>query len=98
MSGPIYLVKPELITALAVDIARLMAYGAPQKEDLRRAPLLDQWSVGMPRARGLRGRVTGHPKIEDGTIDTSAAMIIDTERGWVRTMSRYYLLGTQAGG
>lgn len=97
MGEPIFLAIPELITALAIDIARLMAYGAPQDEDLLGAPVLDEWSIGMPRARGLRGVVDRHPRLGNGLIDTSAAMIIDSDCRWVRTQSRYYLLGHRAG-
>lgn len=43
----------------------------------------------------LRGRVYGHPDIEDGSrITTSHLAAIDGAGAeWARTMSRYYRLG-----
>ena len=50
-----------------------------------------------PRLGGavLRGRVYGHPDIEDGSrITTSHLAVIDGAGSeWARTMSRYYRLG-----
>ena len=96
MKQPIFLVRPELITALALDFAKLtMAEGDIAKE-LSTAPYLDNWSVGMPRAKGLTGTVTGHPTISDGEIQTSTAYIVAGDLTWARTLSRFYRLGRRA--
>ncbi|KFC66253.1 hypothetical protein FF80_02514 [Devosia sp. LC5] len=97
MSELDFLVKPHLITSLALDIAKLLAHGAPMPQDLDVAPLLENWNLGMTRrAPALTGIVSGHPKIEDGTLHSSELMIIDPSRRWARTLSRFYLLGAKA--
>ena len=66
-------------------------------EELDVAPVLDNWSLGMTRkAPALTGTVSGHPKIKDGMLHSSELMIIDPNRRWARTLSRFYVLGAKA--
>lgn len=54
----------------------------------------------VPRDKrpSLFGTVMGHPIIEDGrNVCTSELVALDRESGWVRTRSRYYRLGREAG-
>jgi hypothetical protein len=67
----------------------------PDLEDLRNAPILDQWSagVGTDGCARLFGRVTGHPLIRQGArIYTSPYLQVDPEAGCARTWSRWYRL------
>ena len=70
----------------------------PEAGELHAAPFLSDWAFDAhPRLGGpvLRGRVYGHPDIEDGSrITTSHLAAIDGAGAeWARTMSRYYRLG-----
>lgn len=66
----------------------------PDEDELRNAPLLDDWYL-YPRGRVnvLVGKVTGHPRVPDGPVTTSAVVAHDTEIGWARTRNRAYRLG-----
>lgn len=68
----------------------------PSAEELRAAPLLDEWSAGIggDGCARLFGRVTGHPRLREGArIYTSPYLQVDPEAGWARTWSRFYRLG-----
>jgi hypothetical protein len=93
MERPISLVRRDLIVDIVADAARLTSPGVQIDEVLAGAPKLENWSVGRPTAYGLRGEVTGDPKLGDGLIDTSAAYMLASEFSWVRTMFRFYRLG-----
>ena len=87
-----------LLTArsLADDLQRI-ADGGPSPADLRRAPLLDYWSLARRSEPALIGLVHGHPELgSGGTTLTSLAVVLDADAGWARTWSRYYRLGRPA--
>lgn len=68
----------------------------PRAQELRDAPLLDEWSAGVggDGCARLFGRVTGHPLIrERARIYTSPYLQVDPQAGWARTWSRVYRLG-----
>ena len=68
----------------------------PGAEELRDAPLLDEWSAGVggDGCARLFGRVTGHPLLREGArIYTSPYLQVDQSSGWARTWSRFYKLG-----
>jgi len=68
----------------------------PRAEELRDAPLLDEWSAGVggDGCARLFGRVTGHPLLREGArIYTSPYLQVDQASGWARTWSRVYKLG-----
>ena len=60
----------------------------------RAAPRLDD---GTPLLRGeelsLFGWVTGHPRLGDRRISTSALIHVTEDLQWARTLSRWYRLG-----
>ena len=88
-----------LLTAcsLAADLQRIAADGGPSPADLRRAPLLDYWSLARRSEPALIGLVHGHPELgSGGTTLTSLAVVLDADAGWARTWSRYYRLGRPA--
>lgn len=61
------------------------------------APRLDSWApVPTPIGIQLMGRVSGHPRLGDRTAITSPVWIADRHDRWVRTLSRFYRLGSQA--
>ena len=53
------------------------------------------WALS-PIGEGLHqlvGSVAGHPAIADGICSTSAVLVMDPDKKWVRTISRLYKLG-----
>lgn len=43
------------------------------------------------------GMGQGHPRLPDGAVHTTELWAVDLERGWARTLSRFYVLGQQHG-
>ncbi len=80
---------------LASDLARIRAGRGPTGAELDDIPLLDGWSIGVRPVPGLVGVVRGHLVLgECRRIVTSEFFAIDPVRGWARTYSRFYALGT----
>ena len=84
------------LEALWRDLQRLASSGGPTREDLQRAPLLENWALSARPVRCLVGHVQGHPLLEGPTITTSPLWAADFDAGWVRTESRIYTLGPRA--
>lgn len=81
------------LEVLMVDLRRMSDGVHPLGSELGRAPILDHWSVGMaaiPVAFGERWDRYGRPMQR---VQTSPLFAADLSRGWVRTLSRYYVLG-----
>ena len=55
---------------------------------------IDRWALARRTVPCLIGNVTGHPSLGNGATATSELFYIDTERGYARTLSRWYRLGT----
>lgn len=80
----------------ALDAGRRVQRGdAPTPAELAAAPRLDAWCVdGTGRYAVLRGIVTGHPRLIDGSaIRTSALLWLADDGTAARTVSRWYALG-----
>jgi len=81
---------------LTDDLRGLNQDKPPSEQELRSCPLLDQWSFGFLPAPCLVGKVYQHPALGTLTnIHTSELILIDPERRWARTWSRFYRLGNQ---
>jgi len=93
MERPIFLVREDIIASIAADAVRLATPDAQIEQALANAPTINNWAIGMPTAFGLTGDVTGHPRVADGRIQTSAAYFIARDFSWVRTMNRFFRLG-----
>ena len=82
------------LTKLLRDIRDLRAGEMPRSTDVRAAPIIDKWSYAFVPACCIAGSVRGHPVLGNRTsVHTSELILIDPERGWARTWSRYYRLG-----
>lgn len=80
----------ELVKRALLDVLRVQREGGPSPADLENAPILSDWCRVGP---ALAGIVTGHPQIEDDHYCiTSAVLMIDPEKAWARTVSRFYIL------
>ncbi|MBK1637247.1 DUF6634 family protein [Rhodovulum adriaticum] len=78
-----------------LDYMERLSTEPPGDEDLRDAPLLENWCAGLmdPFPR-LFGQVTGHPRLRlNARIFTSPYCQLRPEKGWARTWSRFYRLG-----
>lgn len=85
----------ERLLRLVADLKMFCATKAPASSALAAAPMLDRWQVTSRPAYCLVGNVTGHPLLtgKGRRIVTSDLVLIDGERGWARTRSRWYRLG-----
>ena len=81
---------------LASDLRRIAQGEAPLPSDLTTAPLLDQWEIRHHPVAYLTGIGSRHPKLPDGRIFTSDLQVMDPNRGWARTKTRFYVLGEPA--
>lgn len=86
----------ERLTRLVADLRMFCATKAPDSSGLATAPMLDRWLVTSRPAYCLVGEVSGHPLLAGSGrgVVTSDLALIDGERGWARTRSRWYRLGT----
>jgi hypothetical protein len=85
----------DALTDLSHDIDDICVHGRPYHfSSLANAPTLENWSFAALFSPCLIGEVTGHPLLGDRpSIHTSQLMVLDAERGWARTWSRFYRLG-----
>jgi len=82
------------LTDLSHDMDDICVHGRPYHFALANAPRLENWSFAALFSPCLVGEVTGHPLLGDRpSIHTSQLMVLDAERGWARTWSRFYRLG-----
>jgi hypothetical protein len=85
------------------DVECYMCGEEPSPLLMLRAARLENWETEVRRrgksfALSVSGDVYGHPEITDGTwMSTSAVVWFDRHRRWIRTHSRLYKLGEQAG-
>jgi hypothetical protein len=85
---------PTRLRSLADDLDRIQAGDGPWPGDLATAPTITDWRCALTSA-GLRldGFVMGHPRLGDGRTFTSQLWAADPDGRWVRTLSRFYILG-----
>lgn len=81
------------------ELARAVedAESGPTTEALDGAPVLSDWRLVLSGTMLLaEGDIEGHPTIKDPWIRTSPVLAFDTAAGWMRTRSRWYILGPAA--
>lgn len=93
-------ITPDLVhqlRALADDASRLQHSRSPSPALLKQAPLIEDFVIAQtPHGLQLIGHVSGHPLLGDRAVATSPLWFADPEGIWVRTLSRFYRLGTPA--
>lgn len=83
------------LRALATDIERMGMFHP--REELEDAPTLENWSIATRQVNAINGSVSGHPRLGTrNNVLTSEVFAIDKQAKWVRTFSRYYVLGQRA--
>ena len=84
------------LAALAADLQRIASGDAPSAEELAAAPVLSNWILYNVDAVAARGIVQSHPILPDGPCWTSEVAVYSPRERWVRTLSRWYVLGDPA--
>lgn len=85
------------LTALLEDLKTIKRDQAPSADVMRNSPTLEGWNLSTRPVPCLAGVYLDHPKIPNGYIGiTSELLMIDVERGFARTRSRFYALGQPA--
>jgi hypothetical protein len=81
---------------LAADLQAIRDGCGPTASDLEDAPLLGNWERGARPAACLFGNVCDHPMLPGvgRPIVTSGLWVLAADRGWARTLSRWYRLGS----
>ena len=91
-------IKPDFATrlrALAEDCEQHELGLTVSQLWLEKAPLLEDWAPTMtPQGLRLVGHASGHPVFGDRAVLTSPLCFADPEDRWVRTLSRFYRLGS----
>lgn len=93
-------IEIERLLRLVDDLKMFCIAREPASSQLAVAPVIERWRVTTRPAYCLTGDVTGHP-LKPGAgrrVVTSDLVLIDGERGWARTRSRWYRLGIYAEG
>lgn len=90
--------------ALRNDIESYLRGEQPPAERLAAGPRLEGWALKIGRGPGgedemaLLGRVSGHPRMPDGTEATTTPVIwFDHKHRWARTLNTLYALGEPEG-
>ncbi|WP_375262631.1 DUF6634 family protein [Palleronia sp.] len=89
----------QYVTARALLSAIAEAEAGPQPGELDDAPAINNWFLIWRDGDVVRadGDVSGHPTISDPWVTTSPvlgyAYDFDRQRGWLRSISRWYRLG-----
>jgi hypothetical protein len=93
-------ITPDLVRrlrALADDAARLLQSRSISPVQLKGSPLLEDYVTAQtPLGLQLIGHVSGHPRIGERMVATSPLWFADPDGAWVRTLSRFYRLGSPA--
>ncbi len=75
---------------------RLTAGNGPDTAELAAAPILSGWRRSLVPCLEpvLIGQVAEHPRLPgQRRVATSRLLALDPDRGWARTVSRWYRLG-----
>jgi len=84
------------LQALLDDLVAVAQGDLPDQDRLEDAPLIDNWYLATRQIMCLRGEITGHPLLGYTPHGiTSDLWLLAPQRGFARTMSRYYRLGSR---
>jgi hypothetical protein len=82
----------ELLRQLADDLDGIVKGITPAPAELASAPVLRRYRLATRPSEIMIGHCTGHPTLLDGPITTSQIFLLDPEKRWARTLSRFYRL------
>ena len=82
------------LQTLLDDLVAIGEGDLPDQDRLEDAPLIDNWHLATRQIVCLRGEISGHPRLGYAPHGiTSDLWLLAPQRGFARTMSRYYRLG-----
>lgn len=87
------------LTRLAEDLRAIGEGESPTGDDLKNAPILNNWVRAVRPVPCLTGYVSDHPSLPGvaRSVMTSDLWVLAEHQGWARTLSRWYLLGRPQG-
>lgn len=86
----------ETLQMLLDDLVAVGEGALPNQERLLHAPLIENWHLATRQVLCLRGEITGHPLLGHAPHGmTSDLWLLAPQRGFARTLSRYYRLGAR---
>ncbi|CCF18094.1 conserved hypothetical protein [Pseudorhizobium banfieldiae] len=89
----------EKLQALLDDLVAIGEGDLPGQDRLEDAPLIDNWHLSTREIVCLRGEISGHPRLGYAPHGiTSDLWLLAPQRGFARTISRYYRLGSRTEG
>lgn len=85
----------DMLRALVIDLECIWLGGYPDERELNDAPLITNWKASTRAVTCLEGIMIQHPRLGNIVANgiTSELWLLDLDRDYVRTFSRFYRLG-----
>ena len=86
------------LRALADDLERILHGHYPSEHELNNSPAITNWQLSARRTTCLTGTLVEHPRLGSLVPNgiTSEVWLLDLDRNYARTFSRFYRLGQKA--
>lgn len=87
-----------MLKSLVSDLERILQGDYPDERELNDAPMITNWKLSSRAATCLEGVLFDHPMLGNIVPNglTSEVWLIDLDRRYARTFSRFYRLGGKA--
>ena len=87
-----------MLKDLVLNLERILRGDYPDELELNSAPMITNWKLSSRAATCLEGVLFEHPMLGNIVPNglTSEVWLIDLDRDYVRTFSRFYRLGQKA--
>ncbi len=84
-----------MLKALVTDLERIFNGEHPDERQLSNSPAITSWKLSARRATCLEGVLFEHPRLGQIVPNgiTSELWLLDLDRNYARTFSRFYRLG-----
>ncbi|KAB2662651.1 hypothetical protein F9K91_21410 [Brucella tritici] len=84
-----------MLKALVDDLQRILEGDYPDEQLLTNSPAITSWKLSARRATCLEGVLFEHPRLRQIVPHgiTSELWLLDLDRNYARTFSRFYRLG-----
>ncbi|MFC7067069.1 DUF6634 family protein [Brucella rhizosphaerae] len=87
-----------MLKSLVGDLERILQGDYPSELELNSAPIITNWKVSVRPSTCLEGALFEHPRLGNLVPSglTSELWLLDLDRNYARTFSRFYRLGKKA--
>lgn len=84
-----------MLKSLVADLERISQGEYPDERELKNSPAITCWKLSAHRATCLEGVLFEHPRLGPIVPNgiTSELWLLDLDRNYARTFSRFYRLG-----